>query len=361
MKLLRLANTLNSTSAPYNQFSLGLKKVVDQTFCSLFDHDVVIDRDIKAFHGKGSLVTMLKLVRALVRKHDYDVVHIHSGLTGILFIIAIFPFRLSLLKKTVFTLHNSWNVLTPRNRLLNFIAMFASKKVCICSQSSLNSIPRLISYLFKNKIQAVVNGFDNYRMDKVEKEITSTTHFDKKSKIKMVYIGAMNNTKNQIALLEVLKEMRMEGELIFLGDGQNKNFLSSFSEKVPGPIKIKFSGRVSRNTAIKHMFEADIFISLSKGEGLPIAVLEAMYAGCFLILSKIPPHKEISPPLKRCLFVKTANTNEIVQALEYVEDNIEMLKGNRIVSKEYAINKFSLNSMLVNYLKIYNSFLALKV
>ena len=45
MKLLRLANTVNSTSAPYNQFSLGLKKTIDQTFCSLFQHDIPIDKD----------------------------------------------------------------------------------------------------------------------------------------------------------------------------------------------------------------------------------------------------------------------------------------------------------------------------
>ena len=49
------------------------------------------------------------------------------------------------------------------------------------------------------------------------------------------------------------------------------------------------------------MLEADVSISLSKGEGLPIAILESMYAGCFMVLSKIPPHNEISPPHERCI------------------------------------------------------------
>ncbi len=39
MKLLRLANTANPTSAPYNQFSLGFKKSIEQTFCSLLRND----------------------------------------------------------------------------------------------------------------------------------------------------------------------------------------------------------------------------------------------------------------------------------------------------------------------------------
>ena len=65
MKLLRLATTINSTSAPYNQFSLGLKGKIDQTFCSLLQLDVMIDEDIEGFHGDGSILKMLKLVRML--------------------------------------------------------------------------------------------------------------------------------------------------------------------------------------------------------------------------------------------------------------------------------------------------------
>ena len=40
MKILRLANTINSTSAPYNQFSLGFRNEFEQTFCSLLENDI---------------------------------------------------------------------------------------------------------------------------------------------------------------------------------------------------------------------------------------------------------------------------------------------------------------------------------
>ena len=42
MKILRLANTLNSTSAPYNQFTLGFKNNFQQTFCSLLENEVTL-------------------------------------------------------------------------------------------------------------------------------------------------------------------------------------------------------------------------------------------------------------------------------------------------------------------------------
>ena len=97
MRLLRLATTLNSTSAPrrYNQFALGFKESIDQTFFSLLEHNIVIDKRIKAFHSNGSVLKMFKLVNELISKNKYDVIHIHSGLfTGLVFIFALFPFRL---------------------------------------------------------------------------------------------------------------------------------------------------------------------------------------------------------------------------------------------------------------------------
>jgi len=355
MKLLRLSNTINSTSAPYNQFSLGFKETIDQTVCSLFQHDVILDNNIKGLHGNGSILTMLKLTKGLVSKNQYDVVHIHSGLTGVIFILALFPFRLGLLKKTVFTLHNSWNVLSPRNKFLDFIVMIASKKVCCCGVSSLDSIPKTINYFAGNKTKAIVNGFDHQRIDNVENRRSDKGHFDKSSKIKMIYVGALNNTKNQIALLEVLKTTRIDAEVIFLGDGANKKNLIDYSKHISTSIKVTFKGRVSRNLAIEHMLEADVFISLSKGEGLPIAVLESMYAGCFMILSAIPPHKEGSPPLESCFFVDMSNKGEIINSLNYVRDNIEKIRICRSKSKEYAISNFSVNTMLGDYKKVYKS------
>ena len=59
MKLLRLATTLNPTSAPYNQFSLGLKKAVDQTYCSLLKNEIPIEDSIVGFHGGGSVFFFL--------------------------------------------------------------------------------------------------------------------------------------------------------------------------------------------------------------------------------------------------------------------------------------------------------------
>lgn len=356
MKLLRLTPALKATSASYNQFSLGFKEMINQTIGSLHKHEVSIDKKIKVFHGDGSILKMSMNIRSLLAKNNYDVVHIHNGVTGIIFILAIFPLRLNLLKRTIFTLHNSWNVLKTRNQILNFLVMLVVKKICTCGVSSQNSIPKIINHIIGKKTKAIVNGFDHQRIDNIENtRISSESHFHKYSKIKIVYVGGFNNIKNQIALLEALRANKIEAEVIFLGDGAKKESSIIFSKQINGPTKVNFKGLVSRDSAIEHMLEADVFISLSKGEGMPIAVLEAMYAGCFLILSTIPPHLEISPPLERCLFVDQTSNDEIVNSLEYIRKNIKRIKHGRGISKEHSINNFSVSNMLADYKEQYNS------
>ena len=355
MKLLRLTPTLKPTTTAYNQFSLGFKDKIIQTLGSLEKDEVPIDKKINIFHGNGSVFKLYKLIKKNINQIDYDVVHIHNSITGIIFILAIFPLKIGLLKKTVFTIHNSWNVFKTRNQFLNIIVMLFSNKICTCGKSSYDSLPKIIKFFFNKKIKAITNGFDNKRIDRVASNNLQISHFDINSKIKIVYVGSLTDTKNQIALLEVLNSTSIEAEIIFLGDGANKQRLIDYSKKVDSSIKISFKGCLPRDAAIEHMLEADVFISLSKGEGLPIAVLEAMYCGCFLILSSIPPHKELSPSSERCIYVNEDNKNEIINSLNYVANQIYKLKDQRGMSKEHSIEKFGLNKMLEGYMEVYKS------
>ena len=358
MKLLRLANTLNPTSAPYNQFSLGFKDEIEQTFCSLLENELRVDNKVNGHHCGGSILNMFSTLKELIKENDFDVIHIHSGLTGFTFILAIFPFNLFLLKKTVFTLHNSWNVLKVRNQFLNFVVMLFSQKICTCGVSSRESIPRIINLFISKKTLPIVNGFDHQRVDRVKINTGKEKVFTNNSKMKIVCVGALNKTKNQIALLKVLKKMQLDAEVVFLGDGLNSAYLKHFSENISKPTEIIFKGRVSRDLAIEHMLEADISISVSKGEGLPIAVLESMYAGCFTILSAIPPHLEISPPEDRCYFVDLDNAEDIENSLDYVQNNLNTIRSSRDISKEYTMLNFSVKNMLKEYRKVYESLIS---
>ena len=62
MKILRLCNSPGPTSAPYNQFSLGLKNQTEQTLLTLFPVNGLDDKGFEYFHGSGSILKMIKKI-----------------------------------------------------------------------------------------------------------------------------------------------------------------------------------------------------------------------------------------------------------------------------------------------------------
>ncbi|MGI9629088.1 MAG: glycosyltransferase, partial [Longimicrobiales bacterium] len=58
---------------------------------------------------------------------------------------------------------------------------------------------------------------------------------------------------------------------------------------------VTLTGELSREGVYRFLHrEADVYVSASHGEGMPMAPLEAMATGCPVILSDIPPHREIA-------------------------------------------------------------------
>ena len=57
------------------------------------------------------------------------------------------------------------------------------------------------------------------------------------------------------------------------------------------------TGLVSRKQVLELFKEIDLVVSTSFGEGLPIAILEAMAGRKPVVLSNIAPHREIAGPM----------------------------------------------------------------
>ena len=103
--------------------------------------------------------------------------------------------------------------------------MCLSEKVCTCGESSRKSIPPFIDKFINKKTIAVVNGFDHKRIDDIDTSRSSDIHYTKNHELKIVCVGALNKTKNQIALLDALKKSKLSAEIIFLGDGNMRQTL----------------------------------------------------------------------------------------------------------------------------------------
>ena len=244
-----------------------------------------------------------------------------------------------------------------RNKILVSFTSLCVIKTNACSKSSLLSIPNWLRRVLGNKLIVIVNSFNEKKIESLSTQSNNKKLFSNLDGLKMVCVGTLNDNKNQIEVLNALKlSKRIRGQLIFLGGGPNRKKFEKYAETINSNVCIQFKGKVSRDLTIQYMYEADIFLSLSKGEGMPLAVLEAMGAGCYAILSNIPPHSEIYAPPGSCKLVNPNNIEELSKILNGLDNkNINSINKAGAIARDHAFSNFYIKKMLDQYYDIFKT------
>lgn len=163
-----------------------------------------------------------------------------------------------------------------------------------------------------------------------------------------IYIGAMIDRKDPLLVIEAFNkgELYREAQLVMLGEGPLLEKCEKYQSE-----SIIITGKVSN--VYEYLKAADIFISASKAEGLPISGLEAMASGLPLILSDIEPHKELTSNNFDIGFIfQTGNIDELIYTMEKcLKCDLEIIgESSRLCLETF----FSSKTMCENYVKIYN-------
>ena len=108
----------------------------------------------------------------------------------------------------------------------------------------------------------------------------------------LVATGGCSERKNTQALIRAFERASQGGgvELHILGTGPTYEACRRLN--APGVVLHGFVDNV-----IDHLQAADLFVSASRAEGMPLAVLEALSCGLPAVLSSIPPHEELAEML----------------------------------------------------------------
>lgn len=104
-----------------------------------------------------------------------------------------------------------------------------------------------------------------------------------------VSVGALSARKDPGLVVRALRAAGDPGlALVFLGEGPLEDACRREAE---GDARIRFAGQLADVTS--YLRAADFFVSASRAEGLPNAVLEAMACGLRTVLTDIGPHREL--------------------------------------------------------------------
>ena len=165
-------------------------------------------------------------------------------------------------------------------------------------------------------------------------------------KIIFIWAGAFIQRKDPLCWVKAIKKMKQENLFfVFCGEGP---LLEKCRKELNHCDNVLFTGYTPQLKA--YLQAADVYVSSSRSEGLPCAVLEAAACGLTLLLTNIPQHQYIFQK-GMGLLVPSGTPNAFYYAVQRLEKTTELnTKEKRYL---YIENNFSNYAMSRSYQKIY--------
>lgn len=230
--------------------------------------------------------------RAFLKKHSYDIIHIHSGSISVLAIMASVADKAGV-KKVIVHSHATGSRDSLKHRLLRYLASLSMRNhvdvYCACSQQAADwkFEPR-----YACKARIIRNGIDSerFRFDPVKRqEMRDRLSFTKENTV-IGHVGRFTKEKNQIFLLKILKAALKDNtdtRLLLVGAGDEFDQIKKTAVRDNLIKQIVFAGSVQN---VEDYLQAmDVFIFPSLYEGLGIAAIEAQCAGLPVVASDTIP------------------------------------------------------------------------
>jgi len=352
LSILHIILVLKPTNGQYNEHCLPLMDKRDITICTFFKSDITPPKAITLFDGDNTIMGFFRAVRAALAKREYDIIHVHTPHAGVLLLVALFMFGMykKLIPSTVHTVQNSYENFKFRNKLLFIPSFVFFRQMVFCSHASYDSFPNFYKWLAADRMHVVQNGVDLNRIDHITKArpAVHNEHFT------IATVGLIK-IKNPTTVLDATYQYNnQDTKLTFLGEGSLRPVLMQKVERLGLQQKVQLTGMVARDKVFEYFTRADLFVSSSWGEGLPVAVMEAMACGCPVVLSNIPPHREIAEGVD---FIPLLKPNDVTGFAQEIKKFREMSVSERTVigqkCRKLIEDRFSLPIMHAGYQEIY--------
>ena len=258
------------------------------------------------------LLSLLRLIREkeihILRTHSYHA-NLYGRTAGILAKVPV----------VIPSFHDQYRSPdTPKihRRLLNYSLSYFSDALVAVSNSVASDIARY-DMVKPAKIKIIYNGIE---IEKFNREISKhearkILNFPDDFTI-IGSVGRLTAQKGHRHLIEAASKLRNVCVAI-AGDGCLMEELRIFAEE--SHVQCIFTGRLSPDQIPLFLKAADIFCFPSLWEGFGTAIVEAMAAGLPVILSDIPPHKEVAGAAG--MFIPAGNAEALAVALKALLDD----------------------------------------
>ena len=171
----------------------------------------------------------------------------------------------------------------------------------------LKNIPKIKKYTVIN------NPYDIKKIISLSEELVEDFEFSK-DKQYIVSVGRLSSEKRFITLIEVLKKLDANIELLLIGEGEELETLKEYASSNKLEKRVHFLGR--KENPFKYIKHANLFVLASEGEGFPNVIVEAMICNTPVISTDC-----ISGP-REILAPNTDINFQLVKDIELAENGI---------------------------------------
>jgi glycosyltransferase involved in cell wall biosynthesis len=115
----------------------------------------------------------------------------------------------------------------------------------------------------------------------------------------------------------------------------------ALADKLNVKQNVIFTGRLSAPEVLEWLHAGDAFTLVSKVEGLPCSLIEAMAAGITPVVSNIPAHAQIIDHDQNGLLTDLGNEESIAQGYIRVLDDAALRARLGAAAREHMVKQFS--------------------
>ncbi|MFQ0834066.1 glycosyltransferase family 4 protein [Citrobacter gillenii] len=264
-----------------------------------------------------------------ISNQKFDIIHSHCLLPD--FLLCVMSYLMPMKKFiTISTIHNYIDVDYVLSK-----GFFIGSLMGIMNRSSLKRLDSIISCSksvadycrenYKIESSSISNGVSSVSDCLISK---------KKEGVDFYYLGVINERKNVDFLISAFhmykKKYNNNDRLHIIGGGHGLDILQLDNDCG----YIIFHGVQAKPHAI--IASLDVYVSSSKAEGMPLALLESLSCGKPYICSDIPPHEEVDHVVGYGIICKLSQ-------LEYIEAFYRSREWNFIELSDKIRNIFSEN------------------
>lgn len=291
--------------------------------------------ELKLKNSKLKKIYEVVNILKFLKSKEYRIVHIHESTAHSMFFYGIL-FKISGIETIIFHSHNS--NLPSKNKIKLFLHFISKQFLKFISENNLACSEEAAVWMYSKFVSKNVTIIENtIDLKNFSYNLSKRNKLRKKLKIEnniiLGNIGRLSEQKNQIFLLELLKEIKKElkeVKLILIGSGTLKDKIINKIEK----LKIENEIILIENTQnIEDYYQImDFFLLPSLYEGLPVVGIEAQAMGLPCYFSN-----------------KITSKIKINDNVKFMELNIEYWKNSLIYDLKNLGPRVTNNKIMENF------------